>query len=66
VFLLVVRDYGRRWRLFSAAPAANDQRLTARVAGTSLCGLRTALVTCIGAGLNLLVVSTIWHGCRAT
>ena len=35
-------------------------RLTARAVVAELLRPRTALVTCIGAGLNLLVVSTIW------
>src|SRR5207247_6699217 len=35
-------------------------RLSARAVVAELLRPRTALVTCIGAGLNLLVVSTIW------
>ena len=58
VFLLVVRDY-KTVALPSSKSAANDQRLTARVVVTELLRPRTALITCIGAGLNLLVVSTI-------
>ena len=59
VFLLVVRDY-KTVALPSSRSAANDQRLTARVVVAELLRPRTALITCIGAGLNLLVVSTIW------
>jgi MFS transporter, Spinster family, sphingosine-1-phosphate transporter len=59
VFLLVVRDYKT-----VALPASNNrvgpQRLSARTVVAELLRPRTALVTCIGAGLNLLVVSTTW------
>jgi MFS transporter, Spinster family, sphingosine-1-phosphate transporter len=63
VFLLVVRDDYKTVALPSAASAASAaaaRRLTARAVITELLRPRTALVTCIGAGLNLLVVSTIW------
>ncbi len=59
VFLLVVRDY-KTVALPSRDSSVGTQRLTARAVVTELLRPRTALVTCIGAGLNLLVVSTIW------
>jgi MFS transporter, Spinster family, sphingosine-1-phosphate transporter len=59
VFLLVVRDY-KTVALPSTESTGTTQRLTARVVVAELLRPRTALVTCIGAGLNLLVVSTIW------
>jgi len=63
LFLLIVRDYK------TVALPTGDTRtakstatsgMTARAVIGELLRPRTALVTCIGAGLNLLVVSTIW------
>jgi predicted MFS family arabinose efflux permease len=57
VFLLVVRDEGAM-----AAPRAGG-RGTAMSASAILAALlrpRTLLITCVGAGLQLVVVSTIW------
>jgi len=59
VFLLVVRDY-KTVALPEADYAGTRHRLSARAIVAELLRPRTALVTCIGAGLNLLVVSTIW------
>jgi MFS transporter, Spinster family, sphingosine-1-phosphate transporter len=59
VFLLVVRDY-KTVALPARDPEGGGNKLTARLVVTELLRPRTALVTCIGAGLNLLVVSTIW------
>jgi len=59
VFLLVVRDY-KTVALPSGGSTVGAQRLSARAVVNELLRPRTALVTCIGAGLNLLVVSTIW------
>jgi len=55
VFLLTVRDYKT-----VALPVGPKSRMTARAVVAELLRPRTALITCIGAGLNLLVVSTIW------
>ena len=59
VFLLVVRDY-KTVALPSAGGSEAKPRMTARAVIAELLRPRTALVTCIGAGLNLLVVSTTW------
>ncbi len=59
VFLLIVRDY-KTVQLPSKDYTASKHRLSARAVVAELLRPRTALVTCIGAGLNLLVVSTIW------
>jgi MFS family permease len=59
VFLLVVRDY-KTVALPSTNATTGTPRLSARAVVSELLRPRTALVTCIGAGLNLLVVSTIW------
>ncbi len=59
VFLLVVRDY-KTVALPSRDSTGSTPRLSARAVVTELLRPRTALVTCIGAGLNLLVVSTTW------
>ena len=60
VFLLVVRDY-KTVALPGAGGSAAKPRLTAGAVIAELLRPRTALVTCIGAGLNLLVmVSTTW------
>ena len=59
LFLLIVRDYKT-----VALPAKDytgaKHRLSARAVIAELLRPRTALLTCIGAGLNLLVVSTTW------
>ena len=58
-FLAIVRDYKT-----VALPTGGDQgtkpRMTARAVIAELLRPRTALVTCVGAGLNLLVVSTMY------
>jgi predicted MFS family arabinose efflux permease len=59
LFVLIVRDYK------TVALPANDysgpkHRLSARAVIAELMRPRTALVTCVGAGLNLLVVSTTY------
>jgi MFS transporter, Spinster family, sphingosine-1-phosphate transporter len=59
VFLLVVRDY-KTVALPSKDTTGSTHRLSARAVVGELLRPRTALVTCIGAGLNLLVVSTVW------
>ena len=59
VFLLIVRDY-KTVALPAKDYTAKSHRLSARAVVAELLRPRTAIVTCIGAGLNLLVVSTIW------
>ena len=59
VFLLVVKDY-KTVALPTADSTGGTRRLAARAVIAELLRPRTALVTCIGAGLNLLVVSTVW------
>ena len=59
VFLFVVRDY-KTVDLPSPGGSEAKPRMTARAVITELLRPRTALITCIGAGLNLLVVSTTW------
>jgi len=59
VFLFVVRDY-RTVALPSSVSRDGRHGLTARAVVAELLRPRTALITCIGAGLNLLVVSTTW------
>jgi len=59
VFLLVVRDY-KTVALPSVSGSNAKPRMTARAVIAELLRPRTALITCIGAGLNLLVVSTTW------
>ena len=59
VFLLVVRDYKTVRAAVARTDTASTHRLSARAVVAELLRPRTALVTCIGAGLNLLVVSTI-------
>ena len=59
VFLLVVRDY-KTVALPSAGGSDAKPRMTARAVIAELLRPRTALMTCIGAGLNLLVVSTMY------
>src|SRR5499427_7427850 len=59
LFLLIVRDY-KTVALPEKDYSGAKHRLSARAVVAELLRPRTALVTCIGAGLNLLVVSTIW------
>jgi len=59
LFLLIVRDY-KTVALPSTGGTQSTSRMTARAVINELLRPRTALVTCIGAGLNLLVVSTTW------
>ena len=61
LFLLIVRDY-KTVALPGAQThsAARRAGLSARTVAAELLRPRTALVTCVGAGLNLLVVSTTW------
>ena len=59
LFLLMVRDY-KTVSLGSTASSAAKPRLSARTVMTELLRPRTALVTCVGAGLNLLVISTTY------
>lgn len=59
VFLLIVRDY-KTVALPHAVGSGSRQSLAARAIVAELLRPRTALVTCVGAGLSLLVVSTTW------
>src|SRR4029453_5328940 len=59
LFLFIVRDY-KTVALPAKDYAGAKHRLSARAVAAELLRPRTALVTCIGAGLNLLVVSTTW------
>jgi MFS family permease len=59
VFLAIVRDY-KTVALPGDGAAGSKPRMTARAVVAELLRPRTALITCIGAGLNLLVVSTTW------
>jgi predicted MFS family arabinose efflux permease len=59
LFLLIVRDY-KTVSLPEKDYTGAKHRLSARAVVTELLRPRTALVTCVGAGLNLLVVSTTW------
>jgi predicted MFS family arabinose efflux permease len=59
VFLLIVRDY-KTVALPRSTQPDGKPRTAARTVIAELLRPRTALVTCIGAGLNLLVVSTTW------
>ena len=59
VFLMVVHDY-KTVALPSAGGSNAKPRMTARAVIAELLRPRTALITCIGAGLNLLVVSTMY------
>ena len=59
VFLAIVRDY-KTVALPVDGVAGSKPSMTARAVVAELLRPRTALVTCIGAGLNLLVVSTTW------
>ena len=58
IFVALVPDY----RTVELPRAANDEppRLTARMVVAELLRPRTALITCLGAGFNLLVVSTMY------
>lgn len=58
-FLLIVRDY-KTVALPCAAGKDGPAQRTVRVVVAELLRPRTAWVTCIGAGLSLLVVSTMW------
>ena len=59
VFLLIVRDY-KTVALPCRTPSDGKPRSAARTVVAELLRPRTALLTCIGAGFNLLVVSTTW------
>ena len=60
LFLLIVRDYRTVALPGQAGAGSSKPKLSLRVVVTELLRPRTAIVTCIGAGLNLLVVSTTW------
>ncbi|HZZ91300.1 MAG TPA: MFS transporter [Usitatibacter sp.] len=57
VFLMLVRDYRT---VPIAAPAGRDDRLRARDVAAMLTRPRTVLVTCLAAGLQLVMVSTVY------
>jgi predicted MFS family arabinose efflux permease len=59
VFLLIVRDY-KTVALPCRTPSDGKPRNAARTVVAELLRPRTALLTCVGAGFNLLVVSTTW------
>ena len=59
VFLLIVRDY-KTVALPTAQQGGKATKVAARAIVTELLRPRTALVTCIGAGLSLFVVSTAY------
>jgi len=59
VFLLFVRDY-RTVALPGPARKDGAAKVAARAVIAELRRPRTALLTCVGAGFNLLVVSTTW------
>ena len=59
VFLAIVRDY-KTVALPTGSGSGAKPRMTVRAVVTELLRPRTALITCIGAGLNLLVVSTMY------
>jgi predicted MFS family arabinose efflux permease len=59
VFLLVVRDY-KTVALPSGSHAAGRAKMTLGTIVTELLRPRTALLTCVGAGLQLVMVSTVW------
>jgi sugar phosphate permease len=59
VFLLIVRDY-KTVALPCRTPSDGKHRNAARTVVAELLRPRTALLTCVGAGFNLLVVSTTW------
>jgi MFS transporter, Spinster family, sphingosine-1-phosphate transporter len=56
--LAIVRDY--KTVALPSDPVERKPRLTARVVVAELLRPRTALLTCLGAGFNLLVVSTMY------
>lgn len=58
-FIAIVRDY-KTVALPRAGRADADPKTATRVVVSELLRPRTALVTCVGAGLNLLVVSTTY------
>jgi predicted MFS family arabinose efflux permease len=58
VFVLVVRDY--KTVALPTQDAGAKPRKTTRVIVNELLAPRSALITCLGAGFNLLVVSTLW------
>jgi predicted MFS family arabinose efflux permease len=58
VFLLIVRDY--KTVALPSASTSKQQQLTARAVVAELLRPRTALLTCIGAGLQLVMVSTVY------
>jgi MFS family permease len=58
LFLLIVRDY--KTVALPGASRANTKSMAARAIVAGLLKPRTALVTCIGAGLQLVMVSTTW------
>ena len=59
VFLAIVRDY-KTVAMPASAGNGSKPRMTVRAVVAELLRPRTALITCIGAGLNLLVVSTMY------
>ena len=59
VFLFIVRDY-KTVALPRTKLVDGKGKTPARAVVAELLRPRTALVTCVGAGLNLLVVSTTW------
>jgi predicted MFS family arabinose efflux permease len=59
VFLLIVRDY-KTVALPCTTQPDGKPRTAARTVVAELLRPRTALLTCVGAGVNLLVVSTTW------
>jgi predicted MFS family arabinose efflux permease len=58
VFVLVVRDY--KTVALPTQDAGVKPQKTARVIVNELLEPRSALITCLGAGFNLIVVSTLW------
>src|SRR4030095_3035218 len=58
VFLAIVRDY--KTVALPVGRSVGTKRMAARTVLAELLRPRTALITCIGAGLNLLVISTIY------
>jgi predicted MFS family arabinose efflux permease len=59
LFLLIVRDY-KTVALPGSGEAGAKPKMTARMVVRELLRPRTALVTCIGAGLQLVMVSTTY------
>ena len=57
--LLIVRDY-KTVALPRADRSVSKPKVSARLIVAELMRPRTALITCLGAGFNLLVVSTVW------